>query len=150
MIVVRHGHRDKGGGGEADNGLSAQGRKHAERIRARFGKKFPGEKAALISSPKLRCRETLLPLAESLGVTIQNSAYLDEGGDLPVKCQEFFEAFSRGRDSLVVICTHGDWIPEFLEQAVGSPIELDKGAWAQFEGRAGERYPQLRWLLQKV
>lgn len=126
-------------GGTLDNGLSPKGHAQAEDFARRFVAGEIVEKpecAVLVSSPKLRCRETLGPLAKALKVEIKINSLLDEG-DVEWKIEEFFGNWLSGPESLTVINTHGDWIPEFFEMKLGARIDLKKGGFAvvRCEGR---------------
>jgi 8-oxo-dGTP diphosphatase len=134
LIVVRHAHRDKSAGRDTDNGISAKGRKQALRVLEHFKKEFKKpSKLKILSSPKKRCMETVEPIAESAGARVQASALLDEGPDLELRAKKFLTEWKKDGSGITVICSHGDWIPVFLEMATGVPTDLAKGGWAQLE-----------------
>src|SRR4051812_17636433 len=125
LIIVRHAHRDKAEGREQDNGLSAKGLKQAARVLERFQAELgAGAKPRLLSSPKKRCVETVQPIASATGVKLQLSPLLDEGADLETRARRFFAEWKKDAPALTVICSHGDWIPYFLEFATGVPTDL--------------------------
>src|SRR5262249_50211957 len=104
-----------------------------------FDRRFEGEEPRLVSSPKKRCMETLEPLARELGLGVKADPILDEGLGLEKRAQEFAKRWSESKDSLVVACSHRDFIPTLLAHFFGFEIELKKGAWAQVDwvdGRA--------------
>jgi broad specificity phosphatase PhoE len=78
LIIVRHAHRDTSSGRERDNGLSERGREQAKAVSRYFRERFAKETALLLSSPKVRCIETLLPLSDRLDVEVQILDLLDE------------------------------------------------------------------------
>lgn len=65
---------------------------------------------AVFSSPALRCVQTVEPLAERLGLTVTIAPELFEGA-APARSIEFVRSFT-GRS--VVLCSHGDVIPDVL------------------------------------
>lgn len=154
LIILRHAHRDKSEGSSADNGLSAKGKKQAkaaaEFFKSRFGQ-TPDLKPLLFSSPKKRCRETLEPLARKLEAEIEILPFLNEAhtaNQLDQNISEFRYFWDHRNEPLIVICSHGDWIPRYLETVVGNPIVLSKGGWAQVERDEWNQHPQLTWLIQ--
>lgn len=152
LIVVRHAHRDKAPGRETDNGISPKGKKEARLLarffERRFSEDFKPDEVTLVSSPKRRCVETLLPLAAGLGVEVQISPDLDEGEALGPRIRSFIESWSRIESPLTVICSHGDWIPVFFEKFLGVAIDLKKGAWAEVECEEPSR--RLTWVVQEL
>ncbi len=153
LVLVRHAHRDRLEG-ESDNGLSAKGLKQAKAVRRFFKRRYGRAEPAIFSSPKVRCIETLEPLARWLNVPIERLAELDEGGSLDGKIRAFRDHFvslespSRHPDEpeLVVACSHGDWIPRAIELWTGTEIFLDKGGWAEL--RWTDDKLELAWVVQ--
>lgn len=76
----------------------------------------------VVSSPYVRCTETVAPLAASLGVSIELDDRLAEGAG-GVGARELLAA----RDGCVA-CTHGD----IVEELIGRPLK--KGAAAVLDG----------------
>jgi broad specificity phosphatase PhoE len=141
LIVVRHAHRDKSAGRDSDNGISPKGRKQAMRVLEHFKKEFPGLHAPvfkLLSSPKKRCVETVQPVAEAAKLKVHTSSLLDEGPELEDRARKFLTEWKREGSGVTMICSHGDWIPLFLELATGVPTDLAKGGWAQLENVDGK------------
>lgn len=152
LIILRHAHRDKDLGAAVDNGLSEKGKKQAlaaaEFFLARFG---ADQKALLLSSPKKRCQQTLAPLAKRLDLDIQVLPCLNEAqraAQLDQNIDEFRYFWDQSSEPIVVICSHGDWIPRYLERVTGVATQLSKGAWAQLERDEWHQKPQLTWLIQ--
>lgn len=67
----------------------------------------------VISSPYLRCRQTVEPLASRLGLQVEVDAALAEGALLR-GVWKLMESLV-GQDA--VLCSHGDVIPEFIRAA---------------------------------
>lgn len=150
--MVRHAHRDKPFGRAADNGLSPKGKKQARRDAKALLKRLTDNDVELVSSPKLRCLETLEPLAARLEKTIDTSPLLleeSEEGEAPnieERIAKFINDVKRSPASITVACSHGDWIPMALDQLFGIELTLKKGAWAEIEFASGK--PKLTWLVQ--
>ena len=66
----------------------------------------------LLSSPSLRCTQTLGPLAAKLGLDVEEHDALAEGATLQAGI-DLVEALVAAR-SPVALCSHGDVIPELL------------------------------------
>ena len=138
LIVIRHAHRDKSEGRETDNGLSAKGKKQAGKLLDHFRKEFPKlREAKVLSSPKKRCVETVEPIAEAMKTKVHTSHLLDEGPELEDRARKFLVDWKREGTGVTVLCSHGDWIPLYLELATGVPTDLAKGGWAQLESVDG-------------
>lgn len=91
----------------------------------------------ILSSPAMRCRQTLAPLAHATGISIEIDERLAEGGDEA----KLFEAVASFRDRATALCTHGDAIGAVLERfrAEGLVIEdeprCERGSCWTLEGR---------------
>lgn len=110
LYLIRHadaGKRDPYSPSDHLRGLSEDGLRQAARIADRLG---GAGVTRVFSSPFLRCRETVEPLAERVGVEVELHRALAEGAD--------------GRDVLALmrglvgtsaaLCSHGDVIPDVL------------------------------------
>ena len=155
LILVRHAHRNKTGGPSADNGLSTKGKRQARRLAAYFRRRFGKKKKAIVlSSPKLRCLETVIPLARAAKTPVEVEPRLNEmGGNGKESSRQFGERiteFARWwreeAPPFVVACSHGDWIPEALAELTGASLDLKKGGWAEVVLEDGK--PRLVWLMQ--
>ncbi|MEK7690243.1 MAG: phosphoglycerate mutase family protein [Bdellovibrionota bacterium] len=138
ILLYRHGHRDQPWGSEGDNGLSGRGlAQRAEwqrNIREMIASPaFTGTSwtPRLFSSPKIRCRETLEAWTESFReARIEIDPRLDEQSGVPdqiffAQVREFLKSVSTGSlGNRIVACSHGDWIPVFVEVATGQKVNL--------------------------
>lgn len=147
VVVLRHAHRDTSDR-DSDNGISDKGRKQVMEGRDLFKEKIadPLGEAALgsavfLTSPKKRCRETMKPYAELADFKGEVSELLDEQGPAEVSAKfqkrivdtvSFVETAGKTA-SLIVLCSHGDWIPEFIEKLSGQRVDLQKGGWVAFQ-----------------
>ena len=145
LILLRHAHRDKHG--HVDNGLSEKGLKQAAKLVKYFEKNFSEEKMKFYTSPKIRCIETISPIAKSFSEDVTVMKLLDEGSFLEERAQEFMKWWAREAPPITVICSHGDWIPYLVFIMTGARIELKKGAFVEIIGPTGA--PVLHTLIQE-
>ncbi|HVL50755.1 MAG TPA: NUDIX hydrolase [Actinomycetota bacterium] len=75
----------------------------------------------IVSSPFVRCVQTVEPLARRLGTPVQEAAELAEG----VSSHDVAGLIERLEDGLAVLCTHGD----VIEQIVGEDAPNRKGGY---------------------
>ncbi len=147
FVLIRHAHRHIIDPLE-DNGLSEKGRLQSLKIKDFLLKNFVSHKAfqneplCLHSSPRLRCRWTLDPFAEEIGEPIEINNLLDEAAHQRVPLEKRVEKFlvwlKDQAPSLVIACSHGDWIPVFMA-SVGLPdLSLKKAglSWFTFYDKA--------------
>jgi 8-oxo-dGTP diphosphatase len=99
--------------------LTKRGRREAEAIAARFADSFPDR---LVSSPFLRCLQTLEPLAVAADVPIETAAALAEGAGA-VGALQLLLGFAEGES--VACCTHGDVVFEVADLVARSGVPLD-------------------------
>lgn len=112
LYVVRHAHAGRRAGWDGDDDerpLSKKGRRQANAIGARLAAAGVDR---LVSSPALRCVQTLEPLADRTGLTVDVDRRLLEGasGDDALGLAAELSAAHPG----AVVCSHGDVIPELL------------------------------------
>jgi 8-oxo-dGTP diphosphatase len=119
LLVVRHasaGDRAQWVGDDRKRPLDKRGRKRADDLVAQLAQ-YPFE--AILSSPALRCVETVEPLARARGVEIELREQLGE--ELQATEGVALVRSLVGRD--VVVCGHGG-----LEHALPEPPVFKKGA----------------------
>jgi 8-oxo-dGTP diphosphatase len=107
LLVVRHasaGHReDWEGENDADRPLDTKGRRQAEELVDRLE---PYEIARILSSPHVRCLQTVEPLAAARGLEIETTDALADGAG-PDRVRQLLE---EARGTATVLCGHGDEI----------------------------------------
>ena len=130
LFLLRHAHRDVQDPAD-DNGLSTTGRKRAEDLAVWFETLKPAFSGVIWSSPKIRCIETLGPLAQRLSTKIEISPSLTEKQPFEDE-KSFFDrvylwcaTLSPGQDS--IWCSHGDWLPVALHRLTGRADTFRKG-----------------------
>jgi broad specificity phosphatase PhoE len=142
LIFVRHAHRDTTVR-QLDNGLTDKGREQAKSIKryflSRFGEDEVKDSLWLVSSPKIRCVETLLPLSRSTGRAVDIHPSLNEGeaGEgsrmMEARIQNFLTEWKQSKVEITVACSHGDWLPIAFHQLLGLHLEPKKGSWLEIE-----------------
>lgn len=103
----------------------------------------------VISSPYVRCTQTVEPLADRLGLRVEESDALAEGGDT----RDLVELVRSLNGRITVLCTHGDVVPRFLEcleQLDGLPLPddypYDKGSTWVLEADETGRFVRARHM----
>jgi phosphohistidine phosphatase SixA len=99
--------------------LTKRGRREADAIAARLGAHPPDR---IVSSPYLRCVQTVEPLAAALDLPIETTDALAEGagGDAALEL-----LLSLGAASSIACCTHGDVVFEVADLVARSGVSLD-------------------------
>lgn len=137
LFVVRHakaGQRDRWDGDDESRPLSGKGRKQSAVLAERLGARRP---TRLVSSPYVRCRETLEPLAVMLDLTVESDDRLAEGGTF-----EGSLALLAEMPDGAVLCSHGDVIPDLINALVRRGMHVhDEPDWRKGSVWALERDP---------
>lgn len=112
LLVIRHAHagsRSEWKGDDERRPLSARGTDQARGIAARFA---GVPVARIVSSPAVRCRETVAPLALQRGIPVDADDRLAEFAN-SVRIEPVLELIEELPDD-AAICSHGDVIPELI------------------------------------
>ena len=134
VLLVRHaeaGDRDRWEGPDGERPLTAEGHAQARGLTEVLA---GYDVDRVLSSPSLRCTQTVEPLAAARGLPVEASDELAEGSGRV--------ALRRVRSLLegpgTVLCTHGDVVEEVLDGlGVRRSAETEKGAtWALEPGEA--------------
>ncbi|CAN5707708.1 hypothetical protein BH24ACT3_BH24ACT3_14300 [soil metagenome] len=96
--------------------LDDQGRQQAARLAALLADR---PITRVLSSPSLRCTQTVGPLARHLVIEVETAAELLEG-----RVADRVVDYLATLDGVVVACSHGDVIPEVLRHLSGHGTEL--------------------------
>lgn len=154
LVLVRHAHRDTTRR-ELNNGLSEKGKEQAKGLRRFFAERFDANdfKRGLwfVSSPKLRCVETLNPMAKFLEKSVDIHPDLDEqtsketGLQFEQRIRRFLQEWKQGAPEFTILCSHGDWLPLAVFQLLGLPQDFKKGAWLELEFEGA--HPFIRWYI---
>ncbi|HEV3231106.1 MAG TPA: phosphoglycerate mutase family protein [Candidatus Dormibacteraeota bacterium] len=135
--LVRHAHagdRERWEGPDQDRPLTDKGRRQAERLAQRLA---PSRPARLLSSPYLRCRQTLEPLGLALALPVLDEPDLAEGRPPDLALELIRQATAD-----IALCSHGDVIGGIVEnlwrrRLVRAP-RWEKGSTWALEVHAGE------------
>jgi 8-oxo-(d)GTP phosphatase len=147
LLLVRHGragNRSDWDGPDDLRPLDERGRAQAQRLAEVLPAFGPVD---LLSAPPVRCRETVEPLAERLGLDIRPAPEMGEDGysDDPEAGLALVERLlaPRARPGVTVVCSQGGAIPSVLME-LGVPFRPDrehppcaKGSVWVLGGRAG-------------
>ena len=109
LLLIRHaqaGARRDWSGDDVERPLSPKGRRQAQALVGELQTYAPQR---ILTSPYVRCSQTVEPLAASLGVHVEPVVALAEGSST-----EALELVRALADDKVALCTHGDVIPEVL------------------------------------
>ena len=119
FLIFRHA--EKHGGLEKDSPLSPHGNAQAKNLLSQVISKNLPIPAKIYCSPRKRTSLTMNPLAESFKIKIATTPLLDlkhhneTQKDFRLRIQEFLVSFQLEPETpCVYICTHQDWIEEFL------------------------------------
>jgi broad specificity phosphatase PhoE len=111
VYLVRHaraGSRQRWTKDDALRPLSKVGHAQAAGI-ARYLSRRPVDH--IVTSPYLRCRQTVEPLASKRGIELEASHALAEGAQL----EEALRLVDKLVDQDIVLCTHGDVVRDLLD-----------------------------------
>jgi phosphohistidine phosphatase SixA len=121
VLLIRHAHagsRRDAKGPDVARKLSARGLKQAQGLVETLESYAPQR---IVSSPALRCVETVAPLAKALHLKVEEADILAEGSGL-----EALDLVRQVANEKIALCTHGDVIPEILV-ALADEDHLDLG-----------------------
>jgi len=83
----------------------------------------------LLSSPALRCVESLAPLAKKLGLRIEKTDALQEGAPID-QAYDLLNKVARKKGD-TVLCAHGDLIPGLVDAVARDGAKTDPPQWAK-------------------
>lgn len=122
MYLVRHasaGHRDDSSPLDSERPLDPTGQEQARHLVDLLSGVTP---ARVLSSPALRCLQTVAPLAAASGLVVEQADALFEGTDIE-DSWALLEWAGR-HDGDIVLCSHGDVIPDLIRRAQMRGMEV--------------------------
>jgi phosphohistidine phosphatase SixA len=141
-LLVRHahaGHKRHWSGPDAERPLSIRGWAQAEGLRDTLADL---RVERLLTSPSLRCRQTLLPLAAALDLDLEAVDDLGTDGDV----DHLVDLVAARASDGAVLCTHGEVLGELLARLrargdipAEGRLRYEKGATWVLEGAANGR-----------
>jgi broad specificity phosphatase PhoE len=123
--LVRHGHAgDKGAwqGPDSLRPLSAAGRQEAHGLLTQL-RDYPIGR--ILSSPAVRCQQTVEPLAERRGLRVGTADALGVDADPAGLVALLLDPAA----SETVLCSHGELIGEALTRLLGQDVDGDRLVW---------------------
>ncbi len=139
LYLVRHakaGSRHEWTGDDRQRPLTAAGRQQADALRDRLAPRCTG---SIVSSPYLRCVQTVQPLADRLGSAVHLDERLAEEQGF-VGALDLLSTVPEG----TVLCSHGDVIPDTIDALVrrgciigGAPDWRKASVWVIERSAAG-------------
>lgn len=121
VFLVRHAEAARRSNWNDDDRLrplTAEGVRQAEMLASRL---VSCGVHRILSSPYLRCLQTVEPLARRLGLPVEETGVLGEGGDW----EEALRLLEENAGFNVVACSHGDVIPKVVEAVAGRGASVD-------------------------
>jgi 8-oxo-dGTP diphosphatase len=138
VLLVRHAiakERDRWEGDDDLRPLTTRGERQAEALVSLLSEY---RVTRIASSPSLRCVQTVTPLAKALGSHVDREGALAEGnGRAAASLIE--RLLEQGDD--VVLCTHGDVIPDVMEALGLDCHRCAKGSTWLIDGGKAEYIP---------
>ena len=107
-------------GTDLDRPLTPRGHRQAQALIRFFG---GNDIRRVRTSPAVRCRETVGPLGDELGIEVVDDARLAEGGDDLEALALVQKLAAKRGDS--VLCSHGDLIPEVLRRLARAGVTIE-------------------------
>ena len=138
LFLIRHaqaGRRSSWQGRDSARPLSSRGQVEAKRIAQLLGDR---KVRRVVSSPAVRCAQTVTPLADELGLEVEIEKRLREGGSV----KGALELVLKANDG-TVFCAHGDLIPAVMQRLADAGMKVDapqrcqKGSVWELELRHG-------------
>jgi 8-oxo-dGTP diphosphatase len=126
LYLIRHakaGRRSQWTGRDADRPLSSKGRHQADGLVDLLAGRPVGR---VLSSPSVRCQQTVAPLARDRGLEVEVSPALDEGAEVADAMR-----LLAANDSVdAALCSHGDVIPAVIDHlaATGADVQGPESA----------------------
>lgn len=142
LYVMRHaraGRRSAWKGADVQRPLTKVGRRQAVDVADRLGDL---EIAQVVSSPYVRCRQSVEPLVQRLGLPVDLADELAEGAEL----QQVLRLLDKVIDANAVLCTHGDVMRLLLDHLRNDGVKvrrrngappMEKGAVWELDTKRG-------------
>jgi 8-oxo-dGTP diphosphatase len=140
LYLVRHapaGDRQEWDGPDVERPISKKGRKVADAVADALAIE---PITRVLSSPAVRCLQTVAPLAARLGLEVEPASEFAEGA--PVRDARATLDLFASEGTTAVVCGHGDLIPELLEHLENEGTKVvgagcTKGSVWQLEANGG-------------
>lgn len=130
LLIVRHAHAGKKSqwrGDDDERPLSPLGYAQAEAL----GERLPKVRR-LVASPTVRCRQTLEPLADRLGLEIEANRALGKTTPLDTTLALLDDLVTEGDN--VAVCSHGEVLGPLMRELEATGVTLAGGGPANQKG----------------
>ena len=122
IYLVRHARAGERGSWRHEDWLRPLSRAGRSQARGLVGLLREARFDRVLSSPYVRCLETVVPIAGARKLPIEPEDALAEGGDLDSVLALVRKHMSSG----AVLCSHGDVIPAMLASLAASGVDIGK------------------------
>jgi 8-oxo-dGTP diphosphatase len=138
VFLIRHataGSRSRWEGDDSLRPLTSRGKSQAKAVAKLLSRRTV---TLVASSPFTRCMQTVAPLAEQKGLTVERDKRLEEGAELGGALEVVLASDHQA------LCLHGDLIPAIMASLVedgmqaAAPLRCQKGSVWEIELRHGE------------
>ncbi len=122
LYVIRHakaGNREKWNGEQDLRPLTKPGRRQAAALVDPLSKLSVTK---IVSSPAVRCRQTVEPLGEHLRLPVDLSDAIGEGAPL----DETLALVDKVSEETALLCTHGDVVGNLLDHVARHGVRIDQ------------------------
>jgi broad specificity phosphatase PhoE len=154
VLLVRHGHAGAKRVWHGEDGFRPLDREGLAQAEGLVPLLTPFEPSRIVSSPLLRCLQTVTPLSEALGIPIERSqSLLPEAGKAATLLARTVESEGPGA---VVLCTHGEVIHEMQAQFAHKGLPGFSPASSREKGsvwvltRTDGRFTEARYVAPKT
>jgi broad specificity phosphatase PhoE len=148
IYLVRHARAGERGTGSHDDWLRPLSRAGRSQARGLIGLLHDERFDRVLSSPYVRCLETVVPIAGARRLAIEPEDALGEGGDLDSVLAIVRKHMATG----ALLCSHGDVIPAVLASLAASGVDIGndprcpKGCTWVLEAPGGGDISRVRYL----
>lgn len=123
LFVIRHGkagERDEWTGDDDLRPLTKGGRRQTAALTKAFAERGITK---IVSSPAVRCRQSVEPLAEQLRLPVDLSEAIAEGAPL----DETLALVDKVAGETALLCTHGDVVGNLLRHSQRHGVDIGEG-----------------------
>lgn len=120
LYLIRHakaGRRSQWSGRDTDRPLSGKGRRQADGLVDLLDGRPVGR---VLSSPSVRCQQTVAPLARDRGLDVEMAPALDEGAAV----DNTVRLLVANAQADAALCSHGDVIPAVIDHLVATGTDV--------------------------
>jgi phosphohistidine phosphatase SixA len=151
VYLVRHAHAGRKAewdGPDQARPLSETGRRQAAGLVARL-RRYPVHR--ILSSPADRCVQTVQPLADLLGLTVEETDLLG----VDATADGVLELLADPTLRHAVLCTHGELIAQVFDKLIGEGLDVPRPSWPKgstwvLDRHSGDRVAAASYLAPLI